>query len=72
MEALEKFVVGWGGGGLGQFSGSALVKLNNIFISICIGIRMTKIQIWEPVSVSVLALVSMSIGIDMKLNHKLL
>ena len=30
LEVAEKFVVGWGsgGGGLGQFLGSALVKLN--------------------------------------------
>ena len=30
LEVAEKFVVEWGGGGLGQFLGSALVKLNNI------------------------------------------
>ena len=36
LEVAEKFVVGWGGvewsgsGGLGQFLGSALVKLNKI------------------------------------------
>ena len=33
LEIAEKFVVGWSGvgwgGGLGQFLGSALVKLNN-------------------------------------------
>ena len=27
--SLKKFVVEWSGGGLGQFLGSALVKLNN-------------------------------------------
>ena len=35
LEVAEKFVVGWSGvgwgGGLGQFLGSALVKLNNRF-----------------------------------------
>ena len=37
LKVAEKFVVRWGGvdlgGGLGQFLGSALVKLNNCFIA---------------------------------------
>ena len=40
LEVAEKFGVGWSGvewggvewGGLGQFSGSALVKLNNVHV----------------------------------------
>ena len=30
LDVAEKFVVEWGGGGLDQFLGSAIVKLNNI------------------------------------------
>ena len=35
LEVADKFVVGWrgvgGGGGLGKFLGSALIKLNNSY-----------------------------------------